>query len=229
MNLGASFESLISSVRAEIGLSGDLGHGIGDEDRIKRAINRAYEEVYRRHPWPLLKRTFPRVTMAAGQRFYDPPTSLKIEHISDVRVWWSGQPTPLERGIGTAERAMFNETQRSDPPLRWDIQYYDTPSDKAMIEVWPTPASAAAAIEFEGTFTKTELTGDADLCLVDSECVILFAAAYAGPKDERDARLSDAEKMFLTTTGRMAPGERVRMGLGDANRMPSGRAVVRVA
>lgn len=228
MRLGVSLGNLIDDVRAELGLSGDPGHGVGDQTRIRRAINRAYEEVYRRREWPMLSRTFPRVAMQAGQRFYDPPTNLKIEDIQEQRVWWNDQPYPLERGIGVAEYAMFDPESRSDPVLKFDVRYHDTPSNKAMIEVWPTPASAQCELEFVGAYNKAHLVEDSDVCLVDAECVILFAAAFAAPSAEKDARMLAAEKALIEVAARSPDLTRIRMGLGSVNKTPIGRAVVRV-
>jgi len=232
MRLGVSFGELITDLRAESNRSDDLGHGIGDLTRLKRALNKALLRLYDDYAWPHLRRTFARVTMAAGQRYYDLPDNLDPERVEEVRSWWNGQPTPIERGIGTSEYASYDSQadERSDPPLRYDVRYHDTPSNATMIEVWPLPASATAALEFVGTYRVSPLVNDADICLLDAEAVVLLAAVDVAPKEDRDEIRAAAAERIRQIRARFPSGAPVRMGLGQSDGQPiAGRAIVRIS
>lgn len=230
MRLNITLAELISDLRAETGRSADLGHGIGDETRLRRAINKAYLALYRDYDWPHLRRVFPRVTMAAGQRFYDPPTNLDIERIETALVWWNGQPSQLPRGIDLPEYASYDSVadERSDPPLKYDIRYHDTPSNATMLEIWPVPASATASIELRGSYRVRNLVNDDDPCLLDAESVIALAAADVAEPDMREKMAADAQTFVRQVRARMPDAEGVRLGLGRTDTLPAGRAVVRV-
>jgi len=231
MRLGVTFSDMVSDLRSEIGRSSDLGHGISDEPRLKRAINAAYFDLYDEYDWPHLNRVFDRVTMAAGSRYYDFPTGLDFTRVEQVRAWWNGVPTDIEKGIGTKEYATFDSDsdERSDPVLRWDLRYEDFASNATQFEVWPVPASANTTIEFKGAYKMSELVNDADVCILDAEIVILRAAIDLVGKDEKQRAEQKAQRRLFNVRRRMPDGARVRIGLGEADRTPKGRAVVRIS
>lgn len=230
MRTGVTFAELVDDLRAETGRSETQGHGIGDEFKLRRAINKAYLSLYRDYDWPHLRRVFTRVPMVAGQRFYDPPTGLDIERIETADAWWNGQPSPLGRSIGVQEYASYDSVadERSDPPLKYDIRYHDTPSNATMLEVWPVPASATASIEFRGSYQVRALVNDNDVCLLDAESVIMLAAADVAAPDMRDKAASDAALFVRQVRARVPDAAPTRMGLGGTDTIPAGRAVVRV-
>lgn len=231
MQSGETFAEIVAETRKEAGRSTEPGHGIGDADRVKRAVNKALIKLYDDYAWPHLRRVFDRVTMAAGQRFYDPPDGLDIERIEKVDVWWNGNPSELNRGIGTHEYATFDSIgdERNDPVLRYDVRYHDTPSNATMIEVWPVPATTLTALEFTGTYQVRRLVNDSDICLLDAEAVTLMAASYLLKGDDAKTARADAMERVFQMRRRFPDTAPVRMGLGHKDRIPAGRAVVRVS
>lgn len=229
MRLGVTFGELIDDVRAELKRSTELSHGIGDVTHIKRAINSEYRRLYDDYEWPHLARTFPRFAMAAGQYRYDTPDGLDIHRTISVTAWWGGTGHPVERGIGAEEYSQHDSVldERSDPVLRYDINLADDQTT-ANLEVWPVPASAQCSLEIRGTLAISTLVNDSDVCLLDAESVVLFAAWKLADSDKKE----DAERAAVTrlkqVRGRQPDGRRIRMGLGEAGRVPSGKAVVRV-
>lgn len=231
MRLNVAFSELVSDLRAELRLSSQLSHGIGDVTHLKRALNAEYLQLYAEHAWPHLKRVFPQFAVAAGQRYYDPPANLDLERIQKVRVWWNGTPHDLLRGIDTVEYGSYDSVidERTDPPQRYDIVYPDGQLE-AMVEIWPVPASATAKLEFVGTRSVAKLVDDDDLCLLDAEAVVARAAARLAAKEERQQRVIDGNRAVHAARSRQPDGRRICIGLGDANPgPPAGKAIVRVS
>lgn len=232
MRLNVSFGVMVTDLRAELERSSELAHGVQDLAHLKRALNAEYQNLYTEWDWNHLRRDFTPIETSAGQRFYDPPDNLNFERIEKVRCWWNGTPHPVERGIGISEYSSYDseEDERSDPVLKWDIRYHDTPTDATMLELWPIPASAGQQIEFTGTFSISNMVDDADVCLLDADTIVAAAAARLTTGDERNKHLGNAMRRFDRIKGRQPDSRRTRIGLGPTNRGPlAGKAIVRVS
>ncbi len=231
MARGAQFSSLYTRLRSDVRRSAEPALGVSDLDNLKQVINRVYATLYNGYDWPHLRRVFDRVNLEAGSRYYDLPTGLNIERVERSAVWYNGLPHLMQRGISFEEYAGFNSDigVTSEPALRWDVRWMTT---KEQIEVWPIPSSNAQQIEFIGIQAITTLVDDADVCLLDDDLIILFAAAEILAADgAKDAgiRLQAAQAHLKTLEMRTkACLKSYRMGLGDSNPEMSGRAIVRV-
>lgn len=228
MRLGVNFGDLQTDLRAELRRSSNLGHDLGDVTHLQRAINNAYFSLYDDYDWPHLHRQFTRISMAAGQRYYDLPTDLDWSRVETVTAWWNGKPHTVDPGIGIEEYAQYDSVgdERSDPVLKFDLR---NQGGTPQIEVWPVPASTACSIELTGPIKMAKLVADGDVCLLDAEAVILFAA-WKLSTDENEKRAGAAAMARLRQIrARLPETRRVRVGLGEPNRIPQGRAVVRVS
>lgn len=227
------FLELQTALREELGRSPDVSVGVDDLPILKRALNRVYATLYDEHDWPFLRRVFPRIQLNAGQRFYDFPTDLNIERVEVVNAWWNGLPNPVHRGIGFEEYASFDSEadERSDPVLAWDVRDV---SGTPQIEVWPIPSANDQELQIIGIRTAPKLVNDIDLCLLDDEMVILFAAAqYLARQKSEDADvvLAQARARFQSMKGRSSGGGSsiTTIGTGQPIEEPRrDRAVVRV-
>jgi hypothetical protein len=228
MRLGVNFGDLQTDLRAELRRSSNLGHDLGDVTHLQRAINAEYFRLYDDYDWPHLIRQFTRVPMVAGQRYYDLPAQLDWSRIERVDGWWNGRPHDVLPGIGIEEYAQFDSVgdERSDPVLKFDIR---NQTGTPQIEVWPVPASALCSIELTGPIKMDKLVDDADVCLLDAEAVILFAAWKLSVDDNKKSAEAAATSRLRQIRARIPETRRVRMGLGESNRIPQGRAVVRVS
>ena len=233
MELDVTFGQIIDDVRAELGQSLSQGASTSQLPKVKRAINATLISLYAANDWPHLRTTFDRISMAAGQRYYDPPPGLDIERIEDAVVYWNESPHPIYRGIGAPEMSSYDSVkdERSDPPLRYAIRLVDAPTTKTMIEIWPVPASGQATIEFYGTRKVGRLVQDADICPLDAESVTLYAAAAISDPEDVERLLARAKSHFDRAKGRKPAAPKTRIGLGHKrnDELLSGRAVVRVA
>lgn len=226
------FQQLIYDLRAELGRAVDPAAGVSDLPSLKQTIQRTYETVYDEYDWPHLTVKPARFNLNAGQRYYDLPAELSYETITDVVVWWNGQPVPLTRGIGFEEYAQYDSDndQRSTPALLWDVVYTD---NKEAIEVWPVPASTQS-LQFVGKKKFVPLVDDADLCLLDDQLVVLSAAVELLPRDKKgdaQVKLSIMQARFARLKSRAKAGAAsIRIGLGGGGRrqLPA-KSTVRVS
>lgn len=225
---GKQFTQLISDVRAELRRNNDPGVRAADLPSIQQAINRAYESLYDEYDWPHLRQIFPRITLNAGQRYYDFPSDMDFDRLERVVVWRDGIPLPIERGIDYEEYAQYDSEagDRSDPVVKWDLRWVTT---APQIEVWPIPASEQA-LQFTGILKFAPLVDDSDLCRLDDNIVVLAAAISLEVNKEAKREKENALILRLARVkGRSQGGsEPFRLGLGKPMGRPT-QAVVRIS
>lgn len=224
MARGTAFSELWESLRNDLGRSPDASVGVDDLPALKRTINRVYRALYIDNDWPHLRKVFA-VPLAAGQRYYDFPTGLDLERVEDCWVDWNAIRHQITRGIGIGDMNAFDSDastpDRNDPPLKWDARWTGSTDQ---IEIWPIPATNTQILYIKGLQAAPKLVSDTDVCLLDDDLVVMFAAAALA----RRQKSADADEMLSAARGYLsklkhrgrAGAEPVRMGLGAA---PSGR------
>lgn len=226
------FTQLISDLRAELRRNNDPGVRASDLPAIQQAINRSYETLYDEYDWPFLTETFDAIPLSAGQRYYDFPTTMDLDRLETVVVWFNNQPTPIERGISFADYASYNSEAvtpvRTDPVLKWDVRRVGTATQ---IEVWPIPASNDQTLQFKGRLKFARMVDDADLCLLDDMIVVLGGAIAIETNDKNRQEKMLAQQMRLANIKKRSKtdSKMYRLGLGAADAVPSGRVTVRIA
>lgn len=231
MARGTQLSALVIMLRAELGRSESVAVGISDRPRLVRAINRAYASLAAEHDWPHLRKTFTRITLSAGSRYYDFPSDLDYDRVEDVKLWWNSEPQPISRGISIQDYSAYDSTaatpERSDPALKWDIRWTGS---REQIEIWPVPASTQY-LQFTGFIKTPRLVNDSDLCKLDDDLVVLFAAARL-VKDKDESRLVLAEandKLNQLKSNSQSSSDTVRYGLGPSEEKgPPAHITIRV-
>lgn len=196
MARGTQLLQLITMLRAELGRSTSPALGVADVPTLKQALNRAYETLYKKD-WQHLRREFAKITLSAGQRYYDLPALLDSDRVEKTVVWWNGEPYPLKKGIGFEQFAAYDSTidERNSPAARWDIRFTGTVEQ---IEIWPVPADNQQTLQFIGKSKFTRLVNDIDTCRLDDNLVVLHAAArLAVARKSNDASLFAADAKEL--------------------------------
>lgn len=210
-----SFLNMVIMLRNELARSSSVAVGVDDAPRLKHHLNRAYEHRYDKHDWPHLRRTFDPITLQAGLRYYDFPLELDYDRIERAWVWWTNQPTPIDRGISVDDYGAYDSStdERSDPVMKYDIRSI---GDATQFEVWPLPASNSTTIQFLGSRKIDKLINDADLCLLDDWLIVLdAAAAIEKDPDRRRQRIGEAEDRYRVVTANAEHGvEPPRLNLG---------------
>lgn len=230
---GATFASLISDLRDELRRANTPSASPDDEGSLRRTINRVYRTLYLKHDWDHLKKLFPKITLNAGQRYYDVPTGLEFDRILEAKVWWNGSALPVERGIEFSDYEVYNPelNERTAPIVKWDVRWMTT---KEQLEVWPLPDTTAQYFQFHGLQRIDPLVSATDKCLLDSDMVVAFAAAEllkAQKSDDADAKLQMANELYRTLTIRAgaAGGKSYQIGVGSGEEGRRPRAEVRIS
>lgn len=171
MATGDTLATLVQEVQYEIGHVASPAVGQNFREHIKNRIRREYRRLYHDFEWPHLRFWTDRDT-AAGQRYYDYPTGVSLETTLAVWLYWGNRWHALERGIEPDHYNDFNSDDdvRLDPALRWG------PYGADQVEVWPIP-STAGSLRFVAKRPFTPLTDETDRCDLDTDLVVLHAAA----------------------------------------------------
>jgi len=231
MAKGATLSELVSDLRDELRRVNSPSASPDDTASLRRTINHVIRVIYYSNDWPFLNTMFDRITLNAGQRFYDFPAGLDPDRVIDARVWWSGTAEEVEKGISLDDYNAYdpNQDERTSPILKWDERFTGT---KNQLEVWPLPDGTDQTLQFYGTYAVDKLTNDTDVCPLESEIVVLYAAAELLPNDsaDKEAKLAVAKEMLRLTKvrGNSAGGRVFTNGAGSSATKPHPRAVVRV-
>ena len=59
---------LITMLRAEVGHSTNVAHGVNDKETLAYILNRTQDELYETYSWPMLN-AYRDVPVAVGQRY----------------------------------------------------------------------------------------------------------------------------------------------------------------
>lgn len=228
---GTQLTRLISKLRAELSRSTLVSVGVDDVEILKNTLQRVQETLYYDYDWPHLRQMFPAVQLMAGQRYYELPDLLNYERIETVAVRRSGRPVPLERGITFEHYCTFDSDAGIRAPLaqRWDVRWVET---KEQIEVWPIPADSSEQVQFEGIRALHPLIDGKDVCDLDDNLVVLFAAyelLQHAESADANVKLKAAQALYSRLKGRVTGGSSdVRMGMGRPNLRPF-RATVAIS
>lgn len=226
---GTQLTRLVSKLRAELSRSANVSVGVDDAQILIDILQRTQETLYDDYDWPHLRVTFPKITLNAGQRYYDFPEDLNYDRIEDVAIRLNGLPIPFRRGIDFNCYAAFDSDAgvRSSPAQRWDIRSVD---DKEQMEVWPIPSDSSNSVQFKGIRKLRPLVDAADVCDIDDRLLILFAAAeILAHADSPDAniKLKAGQQLYARLKGRSAAGRATyRMGMGAPSPKPYRATVV---
>jgi hypothetical protein len=212
--MGKQLRDMLSDLRAEIGHSTNVAHGINDRDTLLYYLNRTQIRLYQEFDWPqlIVSRDTP---LAPSQRYYTYASDLAFD---DIIGTWLFAPQPIQEvlyGIGPAQYAASNPDlgQRT-----WPVQRWMHSPDQSMFEVWPVPDNSAAQIapflRQWGTKTVTTMANDSDMSTLPDNIIVLFAAAELLARDNtKDAQLK------LAQANEAMRRHRVRQGHGRAHRV----------
>jgi hypothetical protein len=228
MARGTAFSELVIQLRNETGRSSDVNVGVDDLDALKQAINSVYSTLYDGNDWPHLRKSFTRIPLAAGQRYYDFPAGLNSERVEQVAVWFNDQPMIVTRGIGFEEYSLYSsiDDERSDPVTNWEVKWTGS-SDQ--IEVWPLPSTNTQELQFIGIQAAPRLVNDVDLCLLDDTLVVLFAAAHVLGEKAGKAKLATAQDKLKLLKARGHSTPRYAVGTGGGVTAPAPTITVHIS
>lgn len=172
MALNVTLAQLVDQVRAEIGASVNPAQGTGQLAQIQQTIRRTQARLYAEFNWPHLF-GFRDENLQPGERYYTFNTDVNFDKITKAEVYYTTSWRPVCYGIENQDYNLTNsETgQRSDPVMKW--QHYD----RNQFEVWPIPDAAGQVLRFRAMLNLRPLLANEDQCDLDSDMLVLFAAA----------------------------------------------------
>ncbi len=211
MALGTTRQDIIEMIRNECRTSSNTSRSVDNLPYYIQLVKRINSSLTDEAAWPYmdLAKTQAQKTMAAGQRYYDFPIKLSIEHIE--KVWYKqaegSQWIPLAQGI-TPEN--YNEIDsdldtRSDPVVAWD--FVTDENDNLQFEVWPMPASDGGIVWFEGKKKSSAMDQNDSRADHDDILITLRAAGEvlkAKSKGDSDMKISLAGDRFHRLTSRLS-------------------------
>lgn len=174
---GRSLSLCVDDLRAELLQATGTNLGVNARDVLIRKLQSAQNFLFLDKVWPH-KRIWSPKNLSAGSRYYDFPTRIKLENLVSVHVLYNGvYSDPLDRGIGLEHYNAYNSEDdvRADPVQRWDVRDIN---GTAQMEVHPMPASNTTnGLMIVGRADLAAFTDDAHVCDLDSEAIVLQAAA----------------------------------------------------
>lgn len=196
----ASFQlrDLITMLRAEVGHSTNVAHGVNDKETLAYILNRTQDELYETYSWPMLN-VDRDVPIAVGQRFYPYPDDLPFESVEKVWLVWTTLYNEVFYGITPEDFRLWN----SDIGFTsWPIQKWrHNADDDSQFEVWPIPNQAPlqegpdgetqpARLRMRGARLVTQMVTDDDLNTLPHRPILLFAAGEVLAREKApDAQL----------------------------------------
>jgi hypothetical protein len=174
---------MLTDLRAEVGHSTNVAHGINDRDTLLYYLNRVQQQLYVDYDWPQLI-TDRDIKVVDGGRYYAYPTDLAFEDITNIWVLINTVYNELGYGIGPYEMIVWNSDQGFKS---WPTQKWMHNADSNTFELWPVPdanaASANALVRLRGTKTVTKMINDSDESTLPDNLIVLFSAVEILQRD----------------------------------------------
>ena len=211
---------LLDDLRAEARLSLDPAHNRQARPVQVKLLQRVQERLWEDFTWPHM-RVERQMPIASGQRYYEPPTDMRIDRIEKIEFYTDGGWRLIEPGIDAGCYSAWNSDldERSWPPRRWQIYEDET------VEIWPisdtnaTEATREGYLKFTGIRNLNQLVDDGDRADLDDRLIVLYAAAEmlaAGGAKDAQLKLDQANAIYVKLRGNLTPRKQFRMfGIGE--------------
>lgn len=178
MARGATVTALLAMLKGELGVENTSGIAPGGDAVLTAALSSSQKWLATEYEWPFLQ-IRQNVSMSAGTRYYDFPTSDGAQVFNHERpiladCYDSGMWNTVEQGIGIEHYNASDPDagERQDPVRRW--QYYRGAT--LQFEVWPVPATDTM-LRLTGQKTLPVLASASDTAELDDLLLVLWTAA----------------------------------------------------
>ena len=243
---GTTLEQMLYDLRSECGQSTNPAVSRSTRARFINLLNRVQKRLWYDYDWPFLE-VHRDIKLQAGQRYYDFPTDIDMDRTVRFETYWGGEWQKMGFGIDGRHYTQYNSEgdaiELSDPAWRWG--YFLEPGEiQPQFEVWPVPATNGADpvddeipafdgyIRVYGTVKLKPMVSDQDVCLLDSDMIVLYAASEILMKNksaDAQAKLTNANSIYDRLKGKATPATVFKVG-GDVDREDDHREIeLRVA
>lgn len=213
-----TLETMVRDLRLETGRNPNRNVGKDEYDSLAYIIRRTQRVLYEGFTWPFL-RVRVDIPLVQGQRYYDVPSSINFDRIISFRGDGNEQWKKIHRGIDMYHYDLFDsdEGETSYPVERWDL--WDTGSGE-QLEFWPMPDQSGETIRIRAYRKLGDLISDNDVCTLDPDLIVLYAAAEVLSSQDREKsrkKMGLADKLFRDLKGNAISTEdgSFKMGGGD--------------
>lgn len=221
MARGETLEQLLYNLRVEIGQSTNPAISRSTRSRFIGIMNRIQRRLYYDFDWPF-REIHRDIKMEAGARYYDFPSDIDMDRAVRIEFKDGGYWHKVHFGIRNTHLNEYDSDAgvRNDPVWRWDF-YLDGNNPNPMIEAWPMPATDGDETTLEGHMRVygqrklSNMVNDADVCIVDGDIIVLYAAAEILAKmrtADATAKLENANSLYNRLKGRATPSEPFKVG-----------------
>lgn len=176
MPVGVALSELRRLLRAEVGQSLNPAQGVNAQGEYDLALARQQQELWEAYEWPHLGYHVD-LPLSSGQTLYDYSPEMSFEAINSAYVLVNGRYEKVRYGIKPEHDNTY--TTRSWPVVRWANAVKITTGKvvpAGQFRVLPEP-SQNGTLRFYGQAKCNALVADADICVLDSTLITLFAAA----------------------------------------------------
>jgi len=227
MARGTSLSQLRDMLRAELGVSSNLGMGVNTADQYDHILARQQQRLWEDFDWPFgfIERD---EQLQNDGRYYTFDNDIDHNRIVSAHVKYGDIWHPLEYGICPDHYNEFDsdENETSEPALRW--RHYEG----NQFEVWPVPSTSDQILRFRAVKKLPPLFENSHTAVLDDNLIVLFAAAelLARTKaDDAPPKLAQATQLYNKLKGNGMKDNRFIYGggisTGERIRYIGGRAV----
>jgi hypothetical protein len=232
--MGKQLRDMLTDLRAEVGHSTNVAHGINDRETLIYYLNRTQIQLYQDYDWPqlIVDRD---VDLAPDQRYYPYPVDLAFDDISHIWLMFDTYVNEVTYGINPHDMVIWNS---DDGFTSWPVRKWMHHPDDNTLELWPIPDANAndpsALIRVRGTKTITKMISDDDESILPDNIIVLFSAVEILQRDSaKDAalKLQKANEAMRRHRVRQFSHKNVRSiaiggGGGDAQSRPGSQPIL---
>lgn len=176
MPVGVALSELRRLLRAEVGQSLNPAQGVNAQGTYDLALARQQQELWEAYDWPHLH-YWVDVPVSVGQEVYDYAPDMPFDAINSLWALNGNKYDKVLYGIDTEH--MDPTASRSWPVRRWANAVKITAGKvvpAGQFRLYPIP-NQSGTVRFMGQAKCNPLVADADICVLDSTLITLFAAA----------------------------------------------------
>jgi hypothetical protein len=235
MPLGVSLTDLRKRLRAETGQSLNAQQGVQSAETQNMVLDRQQRELWDAYQWPHLRYARD-IDLGDGQALYSYPVEMPFDQIQRIGIA-TGSTTsgttawsdwhPLIYGINLLSIPASGPP--TGTPTHWANQVVVGSTGVTVpggqIYLYPTPSfpeTGNMRIRLSGQAPCTSLQSESDRCIIDSEAIVLFAAAEVLAVQKSEAaslKLTKAQNFLRRLLQNSGADKRASYNMGGVRRI----------
>jgi len=226
--LGVTLLDLRRELRAETGTSLNPLQGTQSQATIDIILARQQRELWDAYNWQHLK-VWLDLPLSQGQALYDYPEVMQFDQIANLYIATAPSAQWVQLVYGFKPWMIKSTGVEEGTPVRWrnavsitfDVNNTPLTNPVSQFELLPAPSSDDMILRFEGQAPLNPLIADTDSCIIDSKCIVLFAAAEMLATQKSEAapmKLTKAQNYLRKLLADQGGDKRQNYNMGGAYR-----------